>query len=313
MQLLTGVPRLDQAEDSCLTLNVWTPAADGKRRPELVWVHGSGWISCASGFPGYHGHRLAAGEGIVVVAPNYRLGPLGYLCLPGMAPGNVGFLDIIATLRWVREHIANFGGDPELVTATGRSGSAVTALALMTSPPAQGPFCRVVSQSGPLGVPMPSLDEARQVAEAYRDVMGLSPDSVDKLRTMPAEELVAGFQRLVVVQDRRPIGAPAPPMHPGGWRPRPPGTRATRHRDRRRARHRRAHRYHRRGDEPVPGRRPGNRGHAGRGGATRAGQLRTGCGSRGRLRPLPPPTASGGADPDPRRRHHRPARPPPRP
>lgn len=192
MQLLTGAPRLRQAEDNCLTLNVWTPGLDEPRRPVLVWIHGSGWLSGASAWPGYHGRNVAASEGLVVVTANYRLGPLGFARIPGVAEGNMGMLDVIAALRWVRDNIAAFGGDPGQVTIAGQSGGAVTAVALLTSPDAAGLFRRVFAQSGPLGIPMPTPDDAERVGGEYLHTLGLTARAAHRLREIPADELVAG-------------------------------------------------------------------------------------------------------------------------
>ncbi|MEN3538010.1 carboxylesterase family protein [Microbispora sp. ZYX-F-249] len=223
MQLLTGSPTLGQAEDNCLTLNVWTPGVTGKPRAVLVWIHGSGWLSGSSAWPGYHGHNLAAAEDIVVVTPNYRLGPLGFLRVPGIAEGNMGFLDAISALRWVQENIADFGGDPDRVTVAGQSGGAVTAVALLSSPSAAGLFHRVFAQSGPVGIAMPTPHEAEQAGEEYLRLLGLSIATAHRLRDLSAEELIIGYQRLVADGGRRRIGAPAPPMHPIAGAPGLPG------------------------------------------------------------------------------------------
>jgi para-nitrobenzyl esterase len=212
MQLLTGAPQLPQGEDNCLTLNVWTRGTDGPPRAVLVWIHGSGWLSGGTAWPGYQGGRLAAAEDVVVVTPGYRLGPLGYARIPGVAEGNMGILDVVAALRWVRDNIAAFGGDPGRVTVAGQSGGAVTAVALLTSPAAEGLFHRVFAQSGPLGIPMPIPDEAERVGTEYLRVLGVSRPAC--VRELPAGELIAGYQRLVAAGGRRRIGAPAPPMHP---------------------------------------------------------------------------------------------------
>jgi carboxylesterase type B len=221
MQLLTGAPQLRQAEDNCLTLNVWTTGTGGPPRAVLIWIHGSGWLSGATAWPGYQGGNLAAAEDIVVVTPNYRLGPLGYARILGVAEGNMGVLDAIAALRWVRDNIAALGGDPARVTVAGQSGGAVTAVALLTSPVARGLFQRVFAQSGPLGIPMPAPDEAERVGTEYLRVLGVS--RAERLRELPAEELVVGYQRLVAAGGRRSIGAPAPPMHPIAGGPGLPG------------------------------------------------------------------------------------------
>jgi carboxylesterase type B len=222
MQLLTGSPRLMQAEDNCLTLNVWTPGVTGAPRAVLVWIHGSGWLSGASAWPGYHGRNLAAAEDIVVT-PNYRLGPLGFLRVPGVAEGNMGFLDAVAALRWVRENIAGFGGDPDRVTVAGQSGGAVTSVALLTSPSASGLFRRVFAQSGPLGIPMPSPADAEQAGDEYLHVLGFTRATAHRLRDLPAAQLITAYQQLVAGGSRRRIGAPAPPMHPIAGGPGLPG------------------------------------------------------------------------------------------
>ena len=214
MQLLTGSPSLDQAEDNCLTINIWTPGVTGTPRAVLVWIHGSGWLSGGSAWSGYHGRNLAAAEDIVVVTLNYRLGPLGFLRVPGVAEGNMGFLDAAAALRWVRYNIAGFGGDPDRVTVAGQSGGAVTSVALLTSPLASGLFHRVFAQSGPIGVPMPSPSEAEQTGDEYLHFLGLTASTAHRLRDVPAAQLITAYQQLVAGSGRRRIGAPAPPMQP---------------------------------------------------------------------------------------------------
>ena len=124
-----------QSED-CLTLNIWTPAADAKKRPVLVWIHGGAFASGAGSLPWYSGERFAANGDVVVVSINYRLGALGFLCLPGVSDGNLGLLDQVAALRFVRDNIAAFGGDPDNVTVVGQSAGAASIAILMTMPQA---------------------------------------------------------------------------------------------------------------------------------------------------------------------------------
>ena len=114
-----------QSED-CLTLNIWTPAADSKKRPVLVWIHGGAFASGAGSLPWYSGERFAANGDVVSVSINYRLGALGFLCLPGVSDGNLGLLDQVAALRFVRDNIAAFGGDPDNVTVVGQSAGAAS-------------------------------------------------------------------------------------------------------------------------------------------------------------------------------------------
>ena len=126
-----------QSED-CLTLNIWTPAPDSEKRPVLVWIHGGAFASGAGSLPWYSGERFAANGDVVVVSINYRLGALGFLCLPGVSDGNLGLLDQVAALRFVRDNIAAFGGDPDNVTVVGQSAGAASIAILMTMPQAGG-------------------------------------------------------------------------------------------------------------------------------------------------------------------------------
>ena len=138
--------------EDCLYLNVWTPAKVEPRRPVLVWFHGGGWVNGAG--TDVAPSRLTA-AGNVVVTVNYRLGAMGYLSGPGLdaesadgqSSGNYGDLDKIQALRWVRQNIAAFGGDPRNVTIAGQSAGAGSVCYLMASPPAEGLFHRAVIQS----------------------------------------------------------------------------------------------------------------------------------------------------------------------
>ncbi|NUR85107.1 MAG: carboxylesterase family protein, partial [Nonomuraea sp.] len=106
--------------EDCLTLNVWSPGGEGL--PVLVFLHGGGFLSGSAGLPWYDGRLLAERGGIVVVTASYRLGALGYLYVSDeFGPANLGLLDQTLALRWVRDHIAGYGGDPANVTLAGQS------------------------------------------------------------------------------------------------------------------------------------------------------------------------------------------------
>jgi para-nitrobenzyl esterase len=216
IQLLTGSPRLAQSEDNCLTLNVWAPTSESRPRPVLLWLHGSGWLSGTSGWAGHDAAKLALEEDLVVVTANFRLGALGFLALPNVAEGNMGFLDALAALRWVAENVAEFGGDPTRITVGGQSGGGVISVALMAYPPARGLFRRVFSQSAPLGIPMLTTAQAHAAGRSYLLTVGLRPgekDNEQRLCDMDADELAAGYLRLIRTQNRRQVGSPAPPLH----------------------------------------------------------------------------------------------------
>ncbi|WP_162794949.1 carboxylesterase family protein, partial [Nonomuraea lactucae] len=158
--------------DDYLTVNVWTPATPTRRLPVLVFVHGGGFLSGTGAAAAYDGTALAR-QGIVVVTLNYRLGAAGWLHLDG-APDNRGLLDVLAALRWVRDGIGAFGGNPRHVTVMGQSAGATIVGALLASPPAAGLFHRAISQSGNgLGALVPA--QARRVTEALAAAAGVEP------------------------------------------------------------------------------------------------------------------------------------------
>jgi para-nitrobenzyl esterase len=147
---------VDSSED-CLYLNVWSPEWPPRSRllPVMVWLHGGSNRVGNGGEEGYDGTSLAA-HGVIVVTLNYRLGLLGFFAHPALAAespnhstGNYGLLDQLAALRWVRENIEQFGGDPNNVTVFGESAGSIDATTLMTSPLARGLFRRVIAESGP--------------------------------------------------------------------------------------------------------------------------------------------------------------------
>lgn len=169
----------DTQDEDCLNLNVWTPAADGGRRPVLVWVHGGAFVSGTGATPLYRGAALAARGDVVVVTCNYRLGLLGFLGHSELADdegdgaaANWGLLDQAAALRWVRDNIAGFGGDPGNVTVFGESAGSMSVCDLLAMPAAAGLVRRAVAQSGPpLALPM---DRAEDLTAKVLAELGLS-------------------------------------------------------------------------------------------------------------------------------------------
>ena len=140
--------------EDCLYLNVWTPAkAAADRLPVMVWIYGGAFAMGATSAPLYDGTKLAE-RGVVVVSIAYRVGPLGFLAHPELSregagsSGNFGLRDQIAGLRWVRENIAAFGGDPGRVTIFGESAGGISVSMLAASPLSKGLFHRAISQSG---------------------------------------------------------------------------------------------------------------------------------------------------------------------
>ena len=146
----------DDVSEDCLRINVFTPAMnDGKKRPVLFWIHGGGFTE-GNGIEqdGYNGENFARFGDVVFCSINHRLGPLGFCNLAGVggekfaASGNVGMMDIVAALEWVRDNIANFGGDPGNVTIMGQSGGGAKVCILTAMPSAKGLFHKAVVLSG---------------------------------------------------------------------------------------------------------------------------------------------------------------------
>ena len=178
-----------QSED-CLTLNIWTPAPDSKKRPVLVWIHGGAFASGSGSLAWYSGERFAANGDVVFVSINYRLGALGFLCLPGVSDGNLGLLDQAAALRFVRDNIAAFGGDPDNVTVVGQSAGAASIAILMTMPQASGLFRRAILQSTPFGRMSRTLEDSHRIGRRLLDVLGLKPEEAQKLKSLPFAQFV---------------------------------------------------------------------------------------------------------------------------
>ncbi len=185
--------------EDCLALNLWTPATSGKRAV-MVWIHGGGFAFGSANDVYYDGTGLARNEDVVVVSLNHRLNGFGYLDLgPDAGPAfagaaNVGQLDIIAALRWVKANIARFGGDPDNVTIFGQSGGGGKVSTLIAMPAAKGLFHKAIIESG-----SNIKTDTPQMAAAQRDkvlaAFGLEPAEIGKLRTMALPDLVAGFQK----------------------------------------------------------------------------------------------------------------------
>jgi para-nitrobenzyl esterase len=194
--------------EDCLTLNIWTPAAtkdDGKKRPVMVWIHGGAFQTGSGGGLLYRGHNLAKRGDAVVVTINYRLGALGFATHPDLADpdtgatGNWGILDQIASLEWVRDNIAAFGGDPSNVTIFGESAGSMSVSVLLGTPKAKGLFHKAIAESGgPYAVPTQS---AHQMTE---DLAKELNTTVAGLKEVPADQFVDATQRLLA--KRGPAG-----------------------------------------------------------------------------------------------------------
>ena len=207
MAALPGMEVGAQSED-CLYLNVHAPAGarSGDRKPVLVWIHGGGFVIGSGAQPVYDGAPLVRRGDVVVVTINYRLGVLGFLDLGeqgDVATPNAGIIDQIAALRWVREHIEAFGGDPGNVTIFGESAGGMSVGTLLGCPAARGLFQRAVAQSGACQAVHADRESSSAVTAAVLSTVGLATPDVRQLREVPVEKLMAaqqqvGFQMLAM-------------------------------------------------------------------------------------------------------------------
>ena len=192
--------RASQAATSedCLFLNIWTPGtAPTARRPVMLYIHGGAYANGSAVDPLNDGRHLAAAGDVVVVTVNHRLNALGYLYLAPLDPrfadsGNVGQLDLILALRWVRDNIAAFGGDPANILVFGQSGGGAKIATMMAMPAAKGLFHRAITMSGQQVTASGPINAARRTA-AYLDRLGVAPTNLDPLLTMPVERLIEGL------------------------------------------------------------------------------------------------------------------------
>jgi para-nitrobenzyl esterase len=212
-----GLP--EPTSEDCLTLNVWAPSETSPDRgwPVMVWIHGGGFRSGSGSDPVTHGDAFAR-DGVVLVTLDYRLGALGFLAHPaleaesGGEPGvDYGILDMVAALRWVRDNVAAFGGDPKRVTIFGESAGGMAVQLLMVCPSSAGLFQRAIAMSGygtwPLprtrtaptaGVPAasPGAEDLGEALVVRAAAPGPPPATAEGLRTIPASRLAEATESL---------------------------------------------------------------------------------------------------------------------
>jgi para-nitrobenzyl esterase len=188
----------DDVSEDCLRINVFTPAInDGKKRPVMFWIHGGGFTA-GNGIEhdGYNGENLARYGDVVFCSINHRLGPLGFANLAAVggdkyaSSGNVGMLDIVAALEWVRDNITNFGGDPGSVTIMGQSGGGAKVCTLTAMPSAKGLFHKAVVLSGAT-TKIGEKAYSEKMGEYILKEAGLPASQIGKLQAMPWKDYYA--------------------------------------------------------------------------------------------------------------------------
>jgi para-nitrobenzyl esterase len=192
--------RSDQGEnEDCLFLNVWTKSlSQNAKRPVLVWLHGGGFSSGSASALLYDGTNMASRSDVVVVGINHRLNVFGYTHLGDIGgkdyanSGNVGQLDIILALQWVRDNIERFGGDANRVLIFGESGGGAKVSFLLASPPAKGLFHRAVIESGP-GIVMAERASATHAAELLLSELNIKPTELARVHDLPTAQILAAY------------------------------------------------------------------------------------------------------------------------
>ena len=202
-------------------LNIWTRSIEaGRKRPVMVWMHGGGFAGgSASQLYSYEGWEMAHTYDVVVVTVNHRLNMLGFLDLSSFGEkyrhtGNLGMADLIVALRWVRQNIAAFGGDPDNVTIYGQSGGGGKVTTLMQMPEADGLYHKVIAQSGVMRVG-PSSERSGELAQRAVKKLGLSRENIAEIETMPYNRLSAAVTSVTEEMGLQKFGA--------GWAPVPDG------------------------------------------------------------------------------------------
>jgi para-nitrobenzyl esterase len=216
---LPGIPEEPESQsENCLFLNVFTPGLDNARRPVMVWIHGGAFCMGSGSMQMYSTGTLAANGAIVLVTINYRLGVLGFLNLKELtkgkipATGNEGLQDQIAALRWVKDNIEKFGGDPDNVTVFGESAGGMSVGCLLNVPEARGLFHKAILES-PVGEMARPLDMSVEIAQEFLRTVEISADDISALRELPVEKMLRAQQKVAAKMGQG--GAPVIPVADG--------------------------------------------------------------------------------------------------
>lgn len=185
-------------DNNSQNLNIWTPGInDGKKRPVMVWLHGGGFSTGSANEEGYDGTNLSSEGNVVVVGVNHRLNTFGFLDLSAYGDkykysANVGIMDIVDALEWIKDNIEEFGGDPDNITVFGQSGGGAKVLALMTSPYAKELFNKGIVQSGAtetMGVVFNSQEASTRLTENILKRLNITADNIEYIQNVPVNEL----------------------------------------------------------------------------------------------------------------------------
>ena len=209
LESMAGGEERPQNEDGCLTLNVWTSNLADEKRPVMFFIHGGGFVTGTGA--SLDGSRLVSRGDVVVVSINYRLGVLGFLYMPDTpdAAANAGILDMVAALEFVRDNIANFGGDSGNVTIFGESAGGFAVTSLLATPSAKGLFHRAIPQSGAAHSLSFNADAGQEVHGRFVKTLGVEKGDIGALRAVPAEDMIKA-QLAMAEQDDGEFGTGRP-------------------------------------------------------------------------------------------------------
>jgi para-nitrobenzyl esterase len=192
--VVLAMNRLEEESEDCLKLNVFTPAADNRSRPVMVWLHGGGFTSGSGNYLIYDGTYLAKTQDVVVVSVTHRLNIFGFLHLADLGgeewhgATNAGAQDLVAALQWVKDNIAAFGGDPSRVTIFGQSGGGGKVTTLMAMPSASGLHHRAIAQSG-AAIRGITASDATAATERYLAKLGIDKTKLSRLRDLTPQQI----------------------------------------------------------------------------------------------------------------------------
>jgi para-nitrobenzyl esterase len=218
-RVFTTPSELKTQNEDCLFLNVWTPSTDNRKRPVMFWIHGGIFAYGSGNQPIYCMEDLARDYDVVAVNVNHRLNAFGYLYLGELmgeaykSSGTAGIQDLVLALKWVKDNIPNFGGDPDNVTIMGQSGGGAKVSILMSMESAKGLFHKASIQSGP-GLMVSRKEIATRAAKSLLDELGIRPGDIKSLQALPAQTIIAA----AFAADAKNVAGPRVP----GMR-RPPG------------------------------------------------------------------------------------------
>jgi para-nitrobenzyl esterase len=209
------------SSEDCLTLNIWTPACDGKKRPVLFWIYGGGFLTGEASLRIKDGKRLCVEGGMVVVSINYRLGAFGFYDFTqlkgarGRFDDNCGMYDQVTALEWVRDNISFFGGDPDDITAVGESAGAISVQTLLVIPRVKGFIKKAIMESSCPFLPFTKESAKISALELLKE-LDLPEEQAYRLAEMPADILVAASNRVYEhYVDIRPMGLATAPVIDG--------------------------------------------------------------------------------------------------